>query len=86
MIPAARAALTDRRLRGAPREVYFWLYERLDLVTFRQVTLGRIALGTGLRRNTVHRAVQTLVELQYLDRRAGEARARLYRLMHSPAT
>lgn len=84
MIPAALKAHQDRRLRGAPREIYFWLHERLDVVQFRRMSLGQIVLGTGIHRNTVHIAVHRLVQCGYLDRRRGGGREYEYRLFHAP--
>ena len=84
MIPSAERALTDPRIRGAAREVYFWLYTRLDVLTYRPMSIGRIALGTGLRRNTVHESLRRLCECAYLERSGDRPRAITYRLTHSP--
>ena len=83
MIPAAQKALIDKRIRGTPREVYFWLHERLETAIYRPTTLGRIVIGTGMHRATVHVAVKRLLEVGYIDRRFGDSRMPLYRLVNA---
>ena len=84
LIPAAEMVLADRRLRGAPRELYFWLYRRLDVLAYRHVTLGQMAHGTGLGRSTVATARHTLETHGFLERRRVGGQRMEYRLVHSP--
>ena len=84
MIPAFYDALTDRQLRGGPRELYFWLFQQLDVVEWRPMKLDVIVLGAHLNRQTVADGLRRLLECGYLRRR-GPDRRRLYRLVHSRA-
>lgn len=76
-------AMQDPALRGAPREIYLWLHERLDVVEFRAVKVAEIETGLAMRKTTVREAVALLVHLTYVDRGTREGRIWTYRLFYS---
>lgn len=83
VIPAFMTAMQDPELRGAPREVYLWLHERLDLVEYREVKAIGIQEDLRLHKGTVSDALELLVRLEYLSRGARNGRIWTYRLVYS---
>ena len=75
--------MLDPRLRGAPRDLYLWLHEQLDVVEYRPMTLDAIVAGLGVPRSTVGRALRTLAAAGYLDLRPIDGRSRAYRLVYA---
>ena len=82
-IPAFATAMQDRALRGHTREVYLWLNEHLDLLTYRPIKHSAIEADLRVEDSTVFRALQLLLERGYLDRGGREGRLWTYRLVYS---
>lgn len=82
VLPAAVTAMQDKALRGMPREVYVWLYQRLDVVRFRRVKQVEIEHAFQVDKSTVSRALRLLVTTGYIDRERTWKEWN-YRLVHS---
>lgn len=85
VLPAAVTAMQDRALRGHPRELYVWLYHRLDVVEYRPVKRLEIEIALGMAAITARRACAVLVETGYVAR-CRQDRVWAYRLVHSNPT
>lgn len=83
MIPAFATAMQDRTLRGAPREVYVWFHENLDVVDYRSVKHAILESELGMDDSTIAAAVARLVERGYVARGERDGRLWTYRLVYS---
>lgn len=84
MIPAALAALSDRRLHRTDLSVYGLALQELDVQSYR--TMKRTMLGrrAGIRPAHVSRSLRRLASLGYLERGPLSGKQRTYRLAFSP--
>lgn len=83
MIPAFFTAMQDRELKGAPREVYVWCHEHLDVVRHRAVKHSAIESALSINDATVACAISRLLERGYLERGTRDGRLWTYRLVYS---
>ena len=88
VIPAFVSALQDRALRGAPRDVYIWLHERLDTVDYRPVKHSGIEAELRISSMAVARSFRQLLVRGYIARGPRAGKMWTYRLVYSrpPAT
>lgn len=77
--------MQDRRLRGAPREVYVFLHRRLDVGSFRPVKLDVVIAECEIARGTASEAFARLITCGYIEARNVDGRSRAYRLVNSLA-
>lgn len=83
MIPAALAALGDRRLHRRDLIVYGLSLQELDISEHRTMKLTVLAKQTGMRESHVSRSLRRLAQLGYLQRGPLEGNRRTYRLAYS---
>lgn len=83
IIPAFADAMQDIALRGHAREVYIWLHEQLDVVTFRPVKHSAIENDLRMRGSAVGWAVNRLLERGYIERGKRDGKLMTYRLVYS---
>jgi len=82
ILPALKDATTDRRLRGTPLHVLFYLHGVLDVGEDRHVKAWLIAQEIGAKRANVSRALNLLVQTGYIRTgKNAEANIHSYRLV-----
>jgi hypothetical protein len=83
VIPAFHDARHDPALRGHPREVYFWLHDRLDVREFRALKVVEVQIAVGIHKQRASDALARLIACGYLERGAQVDRVWTYRLFYS---
>lgn len=66
MRPALIDAVTDTRLKGAPKEVLFYLHTILDPGEWRTLKLWPVAKALQMNKSTTGRAITTLLRCGYI--------------------
>lgn len=83
MIPAALAALVDRRLHRSDLIVYGYALQELDVAVHRTMKLQALARQARMRKGNVSRALRRLAGLGYLEKGPVEGGLKSYRLLYS---
>jgi hypothetical protein len=83
VIPAFIAALQDRTLRGAARDVYIWLHEHLDVVDYRPVKHSGIETDLRISSVAIARSFRQLIRDGYIARGPKAGKIWTYRLVYS---